>query len=80
MPGRQEANTVSAMQIQPRPPVISKKKALKADMVRKAPPSAISGRAGHDGADAERHDVEPCASTAAGFSPTARIARPSGVR
>ena len=32
---------MSAMQIQPRPPAISKKKALNADMVRKAPPSAI---------------------------------------
>ncbi len=30
------------MQIQPRPLTISKKKALKADMVRKAPPTAIS--------------------------------------
>ena len=39
LPGRHDANTVSAMQIQPRPPVISKKKALKADIVRKAPPA-----------------------------------------
>ena len=42
LPGRQEANTVSATQIQPRPLTMSKKNALNADMVRNAPPSAIS--------------------------------------
>ena len=57
MPGRQEAKTTSAMQIQPRPLIISKKNALKADMVRKAPPSAISARAGDDGADADGGDA-----------------------
>ena len=42
LPGRQEANTVSAMQTQPRPLIMPKKNELKADMVRNAPPTAIS--------------------------------------
>ena len=58
MPGRQEANTVSAMQIQPRPPVISKKNALKADMVRKAPPSAIRAEPATTAPMRMRMDVE----------------------
>ena len=39
LPGRQEPNTTSATQIQPRPLTMLKKKALKADSVRKAPPT-----------------------------------------
>ena len=78
MPGRQEANTVRAMQIQPRPPVISKKKALKADMVRKA--ERHHGRAGHDGADAKGMHVQPGRLDGRRISPTARSARPIGVR
>jgi hypothetical protein len=42
LPGRHEPNTTSAMQIQPRPLIISKKKELKALIVRNAPPTAIS--------------------------------------
>ena len=68
------------MQIQPRPFTISKKKEEKAERVRKAPPTAIrplpTTTAPRRSAVTER----PCASTACGFSPTARIARPSGVR
>ena len=42
LPGRHEAKITSAMQIQPRPCTMVGKKLLKAAMVRKAPPSAIS--------------------------------------
>ena len=58
LPGRQEAKTTSAMQIQPRPLTISKKKALKADMVRNAPPTRHQRAAGHQSADAQRVDVD----------------------
>ena len=80
LPGRQEPNTTSAMQIQPRPLIMPKKKELKADMVRKAPPIAISALPAMTAPMRIAVTEMPCASTAEGFSPAARTARPSGVR
>ena len=61
------------MQIQPRPLIISKKKELKADMVRKAPPTAISALPAMTAPMRMAVTLMPCASTADGFSPAARI-------
>ncbi len=80
MPGRQEPNTTSAMQTQPRPLIMLKKNELKADMVRNAPPIAISALPAITAPMRTAVTEIPCASTAPGFSPTARTARPSGVR
>ena len=80
MPGRQEPNTTSAMAIQPRPLIISKKNELNADMVRNAPPMAISAEPAITAPIRTAVTEMPCASTAAGFSPTARTATPTGVR
>jgi len=68
------------MQIQPRPLIISKKNELKADMVRKAPPIAISALPAITAPMRMAVTESPCDSTAAGFSPAARTASPSGVR
>ncbi len=80
LPGRHEPKTTSAMAIQPRPLTISKKNELKADMVRKAPPIAISALPAITAPMRMPVTEMPCASTADGFSPAARTARPSGVR
>ncbi|MNU05295.1 hypothetical protein D3C72_2500420 [compost metagenome] len=68
------------MQIQPRPLIIWKKKELKAEMVRKAPPTAISALPMATAPMRMPVTEMPCASTAEGFSPAARTARPTGVR
>ena len=58
---------MSATQIQPRPLVISKKNALNADMVRNAPPSAISAEPATTVPMRIATTFSPCASTAAGI-------------
>jgi hypothetical protein len=68
------------MQIQPRPATMLKKNASKADMVRKAPPSAIRAEPATTAPMRSPWTDSPCASTESGLSPTARTARPSGVR
>jgi hypothetical protein len=80
LPGRQLANTTSAMQIQPRPLTMLKKKALNADIVRKAPPTAISADPAATAPSRTAITSIPCASAASGFSPHMRSASPSGVR
>ncbi len=80
MPGRQEPKTTSAMQTQPRPLTISKKNELNADMVRKAPPTAISAEPAATAPMRIAVTLRPWASSASGFSPATRTARPSGVR
>ena len=57
-----------------------KKNALKADSVRKAPPTAISAEPAMTAPMRSAVDREALASAASGFSPTMRTARPSGVR
>ena len=80
MPGRQEANTTSATQIQPRPLTMLKKKALKADRVRKAPATPISAEPATMAPLRTAATDTPCPSAACGFSPTMRTANPTGVR
>ena len=80
MPGRQEANTTSATQIQPRPLIMLKKKALKADSVRKEPATPINAEPATIAPVRVAATDTPWPSAACGFSPTMRSARPSGVR
>ena len=61
LPGRHDANTTSATQIQPRPLIMLKKKALKADSVRKRAGHAHQRRAGDDRAGAHGGDRDALA-------------------
>ncbi|MNT38725.1 hypothetical protein D3C72_1749320 [compost metagenome] len=57
-----------------------KKKALKAERVRKAPATPISAEPAMMAPLRTAITGMPCPSAACGFSPTMRTARPSGVR
>ena len=59
LPGRQEAKTVSAMQIQPRPFGHLEEEGVEGRHGQERAAERHQRRAGDDGADAERDDVEP---------------------
>jgi hypothetical protein len=80
LPGRQDANTTNATQIQPRPLIMLKKKALNAERVRKEPATPINAEPATMAAVRVATTGMPWPSAACGFSPTMRTASPAGVR